>query len=88
MQNVKSYEQAQETLTLIKILALGNRQIEEGKIQLASEAIQDTAALCTAKMDTIKKPPFGGFVILTITTSENSILHVAEEFRWSLLFGH
>lgn len=40
LQDVASYEQTQETLALLKILALGNRQIEEGKVVPASEAIQ------------------------------------------------
>ncbi|MEE8056620.1 MAG: type II toxin-antitoxin system Phd/YefM family antitoxin [Pseudomonadales bacterium] len=40
LQDVKSYEQGQETLALLKILALGNRQIEEGKVQSAESAIQ------------------------------------------------
>lgn len=40
IQDVASYEQTQETLALLKILALGNRQIEEGKVQPAGEAIQ------------------------------------------------
>ncbi|OGA64120.1 MAG: antitoxin, Phd family protein [Betaproteobacteria bacterium RIFCSPLOWO2_12_FULL_65_14] len=39
MQDVASYEQTQETLALLKILALGNRQIEEGKVAPAGEAI-------------------------------------------------
>ncbi len=39
MQDIKSYEETQETLALLKILALGNRQIEAGKIQLASEVV-------------------------------------------------
>lgn len=39
MQDVASYEQTQETLALLKILALGNRQIEEGRVVPASEAI-------------------------------------------------
>jgi prevent-host-death family protein len=33
MQDVRSYEETQETLALLKILALGNRQIEEGRVQ-------------------------------------------------------
>jgi prevent-host-death family protein len=41
MQDVASYEQTQETLALLKILALGNRQIEEGKVVPASEAIRE-----------------------------------------------
>jgi prevent-host-death family protein len=32
IQDVASFEQTQETLALLKILALGNRQIEEGKV--------------------------------------------------------
>jgi prevent-host-death family protein len=40
MQDIKSYEQTQETMALLKILALGNRQIEEGKVEPAAEVIQ------------------------------------------------
>ncbi len=40
MQDIQSYEQTQETLALLKILALGNRQIEEGKVQPAADAVQ------------------------------------------------
>lgn len=39
MQDVASYEQTQETLALLKILALGNRQIEHGKVVSAGEVI-------------------------------------------------
>jgi len=39
IQDIKSYEQIQETMALLKILALGNRQIEEGKVVSVSEAI-------------------------------------------------
>ncbi len=39
MQDIKSYEQTQETLALLKILALGTRQIEEGKVEPASDVI-------------------------------------------------
>jgi prevent-host-death family protein len=39
MQDIHSYEQTQETLALLKILALGNRQIEDGKVQPASEVV-------------------------------------------------
>jgi len=44
MQDVASYEQAQETMALLKILALGSRQIEEGKVVPAREAIRDLRA--------------------------------------------
>lgn len=40
MQDIESYEQTQETMALLKILALGNRQIEEGKVQPAADAIK------------------------------------------------
>lgn len=40
MQDVASYEATQETLALLKILALGNRQIEEGKVVPAAEAFR------------------------------------------------
>ncbi len=39
IQDIKSYEQTQETMALLKILALGNRQIEEDRIVSASDAI-------------------------------------------------
>ncbi len=40
IQDIASYEQTQDTLALLKILALGNRQIEEGKVVPAADAIQ------------------------------------------------
>jgi prevent-host-death family protein len=39
LQDIASYEQTQETLALLKILALGNRQIEAGKVEPVTEAI-------------------------------------------------
>jgi prevent-host-death family protein len=39
IQSIKSYEETQETMALLKILALGNRQIEEGKVVSATDAI-------------------------------------------------
>lgn len=39
IQDIESYEQTQETMALLKILALGNRQIKEGKVILAADAI-------------------------------------------------
>jgi prevent-host-death family protein len=33
MQDVASYDETQETLALLKILALGNREIEAGKLK-------------------------------------------------------
>ena len=40
VQSIKSYEQEQATMALLKILALGNRQIEEGKVQPAADVIK------------------------------------------------
>lgn len=40
IQDVASFEETQETMALLKILALGNRQIEEGKIIPAADAIK------------------------------------------------
>lgn len=39
IQDIETYEQTQETMALLKILALGNRQIEEGKVVSAADAI-------------------------------------------------
>jgi len=44
MQDVQSYEQTQETLALLKILALGTRQIEADDVQSASAAIKQIRA--------------------------------------------
>ena len=41
LQDLATYEQTQETLALLKILALGNRQSEEGKVVPASQAIKE-----------------------------------------------
>ena len=40
VQDIESYEQTQETMALLRILALGNHQIENGKIQPASQVIK------------------------------------------------
>jgi prevent-host-death family protein len=40
MQDIETYEQTQETMALLKILALGNQQIEEGKVELAAEVVK------------------------------------------------
>jgi prevent-host-death family protein len=40
MQDIESYEQTQETMALLKILALGSRQIEEDKVQPATDVIK------------------------------------------------
>jgi len=40
MQDIEGYEQTQETMALLKILALGTRQVEEGKVQPATDVIK------------------------------------------------
>lgn len=40
VQGIESYEQTQETLALLKILALGNREIEQGKTMPAAGVIE------------------------------------------------
>jgi len=40
MQDVASYEATQETLALLKILALGRRQVEEGRTVPAQEVFR------------------------------------------------
>ena len=40
MQDVQSYEQTQETMALLKILALGNKQIENKKVKSLKNAFQ------------------------------------------------
>ena len=40
MIDIESYDQTQETMALLKILALGNRQIEEGKTEPVGDVIK------------------------------------------------
>jgi len=40
MQDIETYERIQETLAFLKILAIGTRQIEEGKVQPAENVIK------------------------------------------------
>ena len=40
LQDIESYEQTQETMALLKILALGNRQVEAGNVEPSAVVIQ------------------------------------------------
>lgn len=40
IQDIQSYEQTQDTLALLKILALGNQQIKDGRVKPASDVIE------------------------------------------------
>lgn len=39
IQDIESYEQTQETMALLKILALGMRQVEEGNVQPVDDVV-------------------------------------------------
>ena len=39
LQDIDSFEKTQETMALLKMLALGNRQIDAGRVRPAAEAI-------------------------------------------------
>lgn len=40
IQDVSSYEETQETLALLKILALGNREVEDGKVKPVVDVVR------------------------------------------------
>ena len=44
IQDVASYDETQEPLALLKILALGNREIEEGKLKPIAEVVSKLRA--------------------------------------------
>ncbi len=44
LQDIASYEQTQETLALLKILALSERQIERGEVVTLREAVRSIKA--------------------------------------------
>ena len=39
LQDIDSFEKTQKTMALLKILALGNRQIEAGQVEPAADVI-------------------------------------------------
>ncbi|MHB1099588.1 MAG: type II toxin-antitoxin system Phd/YefM family antitoxin [Burkholderiales bacterium] len=49
LQDVATYEETQETLALLKILALGNAEIEAGKVKPVSEVVVRLRAKQAAK---------------------------------------
>jgi hypothetical protein len=40
IQDVASYDTTQETLALLKILALGNHQVEQGKVEPLTRVVE------------------------------------------------
>ena len=49
IQDIESYEQTQETMALLKILALGTRQIENGTVQPVEDVIQQLRDRSTSR---------------------------------------
>ncbi len=41
MQDIRQYEKTQESLALLKILALGKKEVEEGKVQQMDEVFDE-----------------------------------------------
>lgn len=41
IQGIRSYEQQQNTMALLKVLAIGNQQVEIGAVKSASEVLDD-----------------------------------------------
>ena len=44
LQDVASYEATQETLALLKLLALGNQQVADGRVELFDSAVDELRA--------------------------------------------
>ena len=44
LQDVRSYEEMQETLALLKCLAMGDREVDEGQVQPIDEVVADLRA--------------------------------------------
>lgn len=40
LQDVASYEETQETMALLKVLALGNKQVEQGKVKPVADIVK------------------------------------------------
>ena len=40
IQDVASYEETQDTLALLKILAIGNQEIQQGKVKPVAEVVE------------------------------------------------
>ena len=64
MQDIDSYEQTQETVALLKVLALGIRQVEAGRVQPAADdalpgplLVVTVAAPCELSCRTILATP-------------------------------
>ena len=49
VQDISSYEQTQETLALLKLLALGNREIEAGRTKPARAVVERLRAKISAR---------------------------------------
>lgn len=54
--DVASYEEQQETMALLKLLAMGERDVEEGRTQPLADAIADLKAELSAGTDVPPQP--------------------------------
>ena len=53
VQDIRSYEQTQETLALLKILALGGRQVEAGQVQPSGRGDRAAPGAATGLADVV-----------------------------------
>lgn len=49
MQDIRQYEKTQESLAMLKILALGKKEAEEGEAQLMDEAFDEVREILRGK---------------------------------------
>jgi len=49
LQDLASFEETQETLALLKILALGNQEIEAGHVKPLADVVERLRAKCTGR---------------------------------------
>jgi prevent-host-death family protein len=49
LQDVASYEQTQETLALLKILALGNQQVAQGRVRPLADVAKGIKAMAATE---------------------------------------
>lgn len=49
IQDVASYEETQDTLALLKILAIGNQEIQQGEVKPIAEVVERLRAKRTAE---------------------------------------
>ena len=71
LQDIESYEQTQETMALLKILALGTRQIEAGQVSDAADAIAR-----------LRKGAHGPLMSFSVRLTDDAALDLEEIFDY------